>query len=246
MKDLLTAKYLHLQEPFENQYLNSVKLCYGFFFFQSEALICWHFWGSYNILTTLIAAVHLSFNLYAKRQYLELSWSQWSSPTCIFSFPPQMSLADACVFLSPQHFSSLDWNKSSTSFQESCAWIQDLSLGDWLIPLNKSKSYLVYSCAALGIAVPGGKKSIGPVWLFKSSKIANSHFVSFLSAEICGVFCLTKQCRLLCAFVVDLIPLCQQLVLVTLETALNPTEDFDRHILTEIALFSQFCKYTCS
>lgn len=114
------------------------------------------------------------------------------------------------------------------------------------MPLNKSNRYLLYSPAALTTAGPGGEKSIGPVLLFKSSKTANSHFVSCLSAGICGVFCLTRRCRLLCAFVVDSIALCQQLVLVTLETALNPTEDFDRHILTEIALFSQFCKYTCS
>lgn len=82
--------------------------------------------------------------------------------------------------------------------------------------------------------------------LFKLAKITSSCFVSFLCAELYLGVLLTKQCRLLCAFVVDWIPLCQQLVLVTLETALHPTEDFDRRILTEITLFSQFCKHTCS
>lgn len=61
-----------------------------------------------------------------------------------------------------------------------------------------------------------------------------------------GVFCFAEQHRFLGAFVVDSSRLCQQLVLVTLETALHPAEDFDRHILTEIALFSQFCKHACS
>jgi len=41
------------------------------------------------------------------------------------------------------------------------------------------------------------------------------------------MFCLTEQGRLLYAFVVNLIPLCQQLVLVTLETVLHPAGDFD-------------------
>lgn len=189
--------------------------------------------------------MHFSFNRSAKGS----TWSCHNPSNKVqdvsWGLPSEVSLGEAQVFF-PGHFSSPD-SKTSHPPAPRRAGVSSGPIPGGLADAAQQIQQLfgAWSCCTWSCSARG-EKSIGPVCFSNCQRqqIATLDFP--FCRNIFGVFCLSKQRRLLCAFVVDWLPLCQQLVLVTLETALHPTEDFDRHILTEIALFSQFRQHTCS